>query len=270
MAASHPSTPHASADPDARAFYCDALRVLCRAGRPFLVGGAFAFAHYTGIHRDTKDLDVFVHPRDAAHMLRALAAAGYATEVPFPHWLGKAHCGDRFVDLIYGAGNGVSRVDDEWFEHAPEGEILGVPVKLCPPEETLWSKGFIVERERCDAADVAHLLLACADTLDWHRLLRRFGPHWRVLLAHLSLFGFIYPSERARIPAWVMETLTDRLRAELHEPPSSETVCQGTLLSREQYLVDVERWGYPDARVTQGHMRPEHVAIWTQAIASED
>ena len=27
---------------------------------PFLVGGAYAFAHYTGIVRHTKDLDLFV------------------------------------------------------------------------------------------------------------------------------------------------------------------------------------------------------------------
>ena len=49
-------------------------------------------------------------------------------------------------------------------------------------------------------ADVLHLLNACAETLDWSRLTRRFGRHWRVLFAHLTLFGFVYPSERCRIP----------------------------------------------------------------------
>ena len=62
-----------------------------------------------------------------------------------------------------------------------------------------------MERERYDGADVAHLLRAHGDRLDWPRLLRRFGPHWRVLLSHLVLFGFIYPGERALVPAWVMD-----------------------------------------------------------------
>jgi hypothetical protein len=32
------------------------------------------------------------------------------------------------------------------------------------------------------------------------------------------------------------------------EPPA-ERVCRGTLLSRTQYVVDVERWGYADGRL---------------------
>src|SRR5437899_2514867 len=80
--------------PDAFAFYRDALAVLQASGVPFLVGGAYAFAYYTGITRHTKDLDVFVRPADARAALRALARGGYRSELTFPHWLGKAHHGD--------------------------------------------------------------------------------------------------------------------------------------------------------------------------------
>ena len=72
-----------------------------------------------------------------------------------------------------------------------------------------------MERERFDGADVMHLFLACAEKLDWARLVRRFGSHWRVLLAHLCLFGFMYPSERNRIPAWIMAGLMGRLDHEM-------------------------------------------------------
>ena len=58
-------------------------------------------------------------------------------------------------------------VDDLWFTHAAPGRVLGVPVLLCPPEEMIWSKAFIMERERYDGADVAHLILACGRELDW-------------------------------------------------------------------------------------------------------
>ena len=43
-------------------FYRRALRVLVDAGVPFLVGGAFAHACYTGIRRSTKDPVSYTHP----------------------------------------------------------------------------------------------------------------------------------------------------------------------------------------------------------------
>jgi hypothetical protein len=33
-------------------------------------------------------------------------------------------------------------------------------------EEVIWSKAFVTERERYDGADIMHVLLACAETLD--------------------------------------------------------------------------------------------------------
>jgi hypothetical protein len=70
-----------------------------------------------------------------------------------------------------------------------------------------------------------------------------------VLLGHLVLFGFIYPCERDRVPRWVTEELLDRLRAELDAPAGDPQLCQGTLLSRQQYRIDLEAWGYRDGRV---------------------
>ena len=102
-------------------------------------------------------------------------------------------------------------VDDQWFEHATEREVLGVRVLVAPPEESLWSKAFVMERERFDGADVAHIILAHGERLDWDRLIERFGEHWRVLLAHLVLFGFIYPSMRSKVPPAVLEELMERL-----------------------------------------------------------
>jgi hypothetical protein len=257
--------------PETRDFYCGALEALGRAGVPFLVGGAYAFAHYTGIVRHTKDFDVFVRQRDAERVLEALASTlGCRTEIAFPHWLGKAHCGDDYVDVIFSSGNGAAEVDDGWFEYAIDAELLGKSVKLAPPEEMIWQKAMIMERERFDGADVAHILRARAESLDWPRLLRRFDSHWRVLFSHLVLFGFIYPSERSRIPDWVMDDLCGRLRDEQRAPPPADRVCQGTLLSRAQYLVDVEEWGYRDARlIPDGTMTRRETAKWTAAIEDE-
>ena len=254
---------------ETRAFYCKTLRTLQDAKIPFLVGGAYAFAHYTGIERHTKDFDIFTRPEDGVRTLEALAAIGYQTEMTFPHWLGKARCEktEGFIDVIFSSGNGVARVDDEWFAHAPLEAILGVTVTICPVEEMLWSKSMIMERERYDGADIAHLLRARASELDWARLLRRFGPQWRVLLSHLVLFGFTYPEDRRCIPEWVMDTLLGRLRDEMAQPAPEEHICNGSILSREQYLVDLEQWGYEDGRITpHPYMSPEQTAQWTAAI----
>jgi hypothetical protein len=197
--------------------------------------------------------------------MTALAARGCRTELTFPHWLGKAFCGAHYLDIIFNAGNGVAAVDDLWFTHAVDEEVFGVPVRLVPAEEMIWQKCFIMERERFDGADVAHLIRACGRALDWPRLLGRFGAAYaRVLLAHLVLFGFIYPGERDAIPGWAVESLWARVAA---EPPSVDRVCRGTILSREQYLVDIEGHGYRDARLApEGPMSAADVAQWTDAI----
>jgi len=246
--------------------YGEALPRLAESGIPLLVGGAFALERYTGISRDTKDLDIFLRRRDLDAALAVLSTVGCRTEITFPHWLAKAFTAEGVIDFIFSAGNGVAVVDDEWFTYAVDATVLGVPVKLCPPEETIWSKSWIMERERYDGADVAHLLRACAPGLDWQRLLRRFGPHWRVLLSHLVLFGFVYPGERWRIPAAVMRELSDRLTREIDTPAPDERLCYGTLLSRAQYLTDIESWGYRDARLSLGIMTGDDIARWTDAI----
>jgi hypothetical protein len=112
-----------------------------------------------------------------------------------------------------------------------------------------WSKAFIMERERYDGADIAHLLRACGERMDWQRLVDRFGPHWRVLLSHLILFSFVYPNERGQVPDWVIIELLRRVQQEMNNSPSPNRLCQGTFLSSTQYLADLERWGYQDGRL---------------------
>ena len=63
---------------EAGRFYRQVLNVLTESGIPYLVGGAYALAHYTGIHRDTKDFDIFLTRRDVDRGLDILSAAGYS------------------------------------------------------------------------------------------------------------------------------------------------------------------------------------------------
>ena len=188
--------------------------------------------------RDTKDSDVFVMPDDVERTLALMALAGYKTAVPFPHWLGKVHLGEHLLDIVFSSGNAVARVDQDWFTYAVEDHVLGMRLLLCPPEESLWTKAFVQERERFDGADVMHLLRTRGATLDWERLLSRFGEQWPVLLAHLVTYRFVYPEWRDNIPPRVLGELTNRLLAQHADP--GNPLCNGTLLSREQYLPGLE------------------------------
>ena len=140
--------------------------------------------------------------------------------------------------------------------------------RLCcvPPEEIIWQKAFIQERERFDGADVAHLIRARGQTLDWRRLLDRFGPNWPVLLSHLILFRYIFPSEKDCIPAEVMRELWGRWQADLAVPAPADAPCRGVLLSRMQYLPDLERDGFSDVRLRpDGKISADEVKAWTDA-----
>src|SRR5437764_9541902 len=107
-------------DPPTRQFYINVMTRLDEAKLPYVVGGGYAMAYYTGIARNTKDLDLFIRPADRDRALATLAAAGYRTEFFYPFWIAKALHGDAFIDLLYNSGNGLCPVDDAWISNAAE------------------------------------------------------------------------------------------------------------------------------------------------------
>lgn len=230
---------------DARA---DALRALNASGVQYVVAGAYAFFEYTGIFRDTKDLDVFLRRRDVESAFEALEDAGFRCEMVDDVWIGKAYRGEWFVDLIFSSGNGVAVVDDDWFAHARPSEVMGVPTVLAPPEEMIWSKAFVCERERYDGNDVSNLIRAVGHEMSWERLIDRFGEHWEVLLAHLVMYRFSFPGERTQVPRWAMEELLRRGSETVAEGNWERRICRGRLVSRTQYEHAVQELGYHDAR----------------------
>ena len=247
-------------------FYDRVLKLLQESEIPFLVGGGYALNRHTALDRPARDLDVFVLPADAKRVLRFFSGHGYRTQLTYPHWLGKIYKGKGYVDIIFSSGNGVATVDPLWFEHGVDGNVLGHSVKLTPAEEMIWSKAFVMERDRFDGADVIRLFLARGSDLDWRRLNDRFREFPLVLLSHLTLFLFAFPSEVNLVPSGLWEELWHALEAERRHAPRAGRICRGTLLSREQYL-DLLAQGFRDARLApDGMMQPKDVNTWTKAI----
>jgi hypothetical protein len=57
---------------------------------------------------------------------------------------------------------------------------------------------------------------------------------------------------------------------EINNHLSVDRICQGTLLSVVQYRIDIECWGYRDARlIPRGNMRSEEIAHWTDAFKED-
>ena len=260
------SAQHPAPDTEAAIFYSEVLRAFSQASIPVLLGGGYALEFYTHRGRQIKDLDLFVYREDVQKILAMLNSKGFRTTLDFPHWLGKVCYADLFIDIIFSSGNGLCEVDPLWFKHAHSGTLFGLPAQFCPPEEMIWSKAFVMERERYDGADIAHLLLKCGKDLNWERLSFRFGDHWPVLYSHLILFDYIYPSERRCVPQKIRRELLKRLKDQMIAPVGAEQCCRGPLLSRTQYRVDTAKLGYKDARIKPaGKLSSEDAANWTAA-----
>lgn len=253
-------------DVPTRQFYRQSLDILDRSGVPYCVAGAYALAAHAGVVRHTKDLDIFLKRSDIDRVLEAFDRAGCRTERTHPHWLAKAFAPapqDAFVDLIFRAASGLWEVDDEWVSHAKPGPVVGRMAPLCPPEELIWSKAMVMERHRFDGADIAHVIQGRGLEMDWRRLIRRAAGHEGILLGHLSFFRYIYPCDADQVPNWVLEALFQPVR---NCCPPDEQVCRGTLLSWDQYLIDVNERGLLDGRLPPfGNLTQDEIRMWTEA-----
>lgn len=208
----------------------------------FAISGAFALHEYTGIWRDTKDLDLFLPPEEAGHALELLRRANFHTEIPDPVWLAKAWRDDFFVDLITGMSNAVVCVDASWIQSARRSQFFGVSVRVLKPEDLIASKIFVTRRERFDAADICHVIYGTRGDLDWKRLLDLMGEHWQMLLWHLVLYHYIYPADAGLVPHDIWEELLQRFKVELAHP-NQALEFRGSLIDEKMFAIDVLEWG---------------------------
>src|SRR5256885_2248369 len=89
--------------------YHAAIQALRKAGIPFLLGGGFALATFTGRWRDTKDIDFYIRPQDRPKAVAALAKAGfedYFHRLPYDRkWIYRSVRSDIIVDIIWAMAN---------------------------------------------------------------------------------------------------------------------------------------------------------------------
>lgn len=236
---------------ESKAFFKEALGILAESRANYLIGGAFAVFQYTGIFRNTKDLDVFCKYNDFPKILKSFQAKGFKTELTDVRWLAKIMKGEYFIDVIFDTTNNICKVDDSWFTYAVHGTFEGSDVMFLAPEELIWMKSYVQNRERFDGADINHIILKTGKTINWKRLLERLDQHWHILLAQILLFQFIYPADyHDIIPKWLFDELISRANEQYEMPESGEKVCRGPLIDQTQYAIDIREWGYKALTIT--------------------
>ncbi|WP_312222467.1 nucleotidyltransferase family protein [Rhizobium rhizoryzae] len=241
---------------DAQDFVALSVEELASSHIPFLLAGTYAVSAYTGISRPTKDLDIFCKAGDFNRILAHFKSKGFDIEVEDDRWLGKVKQGEHFFDVIFAGSNGTMPIGDAWFENARQMDFNGHKVRVVAPTELIWSKCFVQLRHRYDGADVVHVILRAHDQIDWRRLLGHMEVHWEVLLMHLLNFRWIYPTERDKVPDWLLDELLERLAAQRQLPLPQMKICRGRMFSRIDFEIDVKEWGFADVG-GEGELRQE-------------
>ena len=195
--------------------YATAMQAARQAKIPFMVGGAFALGVYTGRFRPTKDVDLLIMPKDRDAMIDAITKAGFKDYYDQQHydrgWIYRSTRDNYIVDVIWRMANRRADVDELWFDNAPSVSVRDVVFKIVPPEELLWHKLYVLQRDRCDWPDVLNLLFAVGNKLDWKYLFDRMQNDLPLLGAVLNTFRWICPGKTRDLPKIVHDKfgLTD-------------------------------------------------------------
>jgi hypothetical protein len=213
---------------------------------PIALGGAFCNAHYTGRWRNTKDLDLYVLPKDRDRMIEAITRAGledYFDVNPYDRgWIYRAHSGESLVDAIWAMANRRAYVDERWIWCGAEADLRGERLRVVPAEEMIWDKLYILQRDRCDWPDVLNLIYATGATLDWPHLLERMGDDTALLAGLLSVYAWLSPDGARVLPEWVWRQL---------KLPSPVETCSSATCRFRTELLDTRPWFETDVERTR-------------------
>lgn len=211
----------------------------------YAVGGGLVVSLYGGHARNSKDLDIFIDPRDSEAVVDALLDHGFADLYERQRyrrdWIYRGIREDVILDVIWSMANRRADVSWDWFDHVQTTEVDGVPLPLMAPAELIWAKLYVMHR--CDWPDVLNILNLQAATLDWDRLLRRIGDDWPLLAGVMCVFRWICPNASQQVPQAVWQ--------QLHLADLANAPITGTDAQRAGLLDSYRDWFGP--------LKPEEV-----------
>jgi Uncharacterised nucleotidyltransferase len=184
--------------------YACVLKQLCNADIPFALGGGLALGYYTGNLRRSKDLDIYVAPEDKDRVVAVMNRCGlddyFELEEYDRGWIYRGHRDGVIIDVIWAMANRRTCVDKVWTSTGPIVHLCGQTFRVIPPEELLWSKLYVMQRDRCDWPDLLNLLAAIGPSMNWPHLASRAAEDKALLKALLSVFAWVAPDRAMEIP----------------------------------------------------------------------
>lgn len=225
--------------PEQWRIYRELIREAQKRNLRFAVGGGLAAMTYAGQWRNSKDIDLYVLPGDRDRMIGVVTELGlenyYDVLAYDRRWIYRSHKDDVIVDIMWAMANQRAHVDETWL-NGPEVEAGGERFRLLAPEEELWSKLYVMQRERCDWPDSLNLIYGVGPQLDWRRLLERMVEDRALLKGVLNVFVWLAPDRARELPPWLWSEL------ELN-PPGAES-GERTMRERAR-LLDSRPWFSP-------------------------
>ena len=191
-------------------------------GIPYALGGGLALGFYTRKFRRSKDLDIYILPEHRDHVVAAMSDCGlddyYSVKEYVRHWIYRGYRDDAIVDAIWAMANQRTVVDETWVTTGPMVQMFQQEFRVVPPEELLWSKLYVLQRDRCDWPDIMNLVYAAGPTLDWNHLISRVAEDRPLLKGVLSVFSWVSPQRAAKIPEQIWEKLDLAMPKPEHDP----------------------------------------------------
>jgi len=215
--------------------YACILHRACSEKILFGLGGGLALGYYPGHLCRSKDLDIYISPEHRRRVISMMTDCGledYHDRVPYDReWIYRGHQDGIIVDAIWAMANKRASVDDRWTSCGPLVQLCGQSFRVIPPEELIWSKLYVLQRDRCDWPDILNLLYATGPTLDWDHMFQRLRADKPLLKGVLSVFEWLSPARAAAIPDEVWRSLG-------LEPP----VAEGAGGCSRKDLLDSRLW----------------------------
>jgi hypothetical protein len=213
----------------------------------FAVGGGLAAMTYAGQWRNTKDIDLYVLPQDRDKMVRLVNELGlgdyYEVEQYDRKWIYRSYKGDTIVDIMWAMANQRVQVDEGWLT-GPEVKVGGECFRLLPAEEEMWSKLYVLQRDRCDWLDALNMIYGVGPELDWRHLIARVAEDAKLLSAVLSIFAWVCPEKAQELPIWLWREL--EIGAPDASVPTASEASQSLELTRKRArLLDSRPWFTP-------------------------
>lgn len=219
--------------------YQSVLRAVLDEKLPFAVGGGFAYSTYANRWRYTKDLDLFIlpqHRREITAVLTRLGFTDYYAQVPYDRgWIYRGYLEGVIVDLIWEMANHHAQVDQQWIDRAHPIRIHDLQFTVLPLEELIWTKLYIVQRDRCDWPDLLTILYNHGTALDWSHLFDRVGEDAGLLSGLIAFFSWLCPEQAVQLPSWIWPRLGLAPPSEPAVPNDPSRVAR----------IDSRDWFYP-------------------------